>query len=449
MSADWQTLQDLGILASGETKLSVFEWANRTPTQGGAGRLKERFRAPLSNPGELRRTQAAVRFLAERSAVLEPLLRGSAWLGVERYAKTSLTALDHPNALFLWLDSWWSRWMQADTFDFVRASLMLARDLAGAAGEVADRLREAGPPALLATWLEEVATCLDAPALAALRQGPDVHRLSPPRLLALDRALRDDAFGPLLRLARLVYEIDALAAMAAATAENGLVFPEIVEGERPFVEAEGVYHPLLDRPVSNPFHLSSGTRLVFLTGPNMAGKSTYLRACGVAIFLAQLGMGVPARRLRFAPFDHIFTGIDTADDLRLGHSFFYREVRRVREAAEILAGGGSALMIFDEMFKGTNLKDASDACLAVLSGFASSRDSAFLVASHLAELAEPIEKLPGARFLQFGARVEDGVPAFDYRIGPGVSEQRLGMLILRRERVLALLGSLHDGGQAR
>ncbi len=449
MKIDWQTLQDLGILHPRGSQLSVFDWVNRTRTVGGGQRLKERFRAPLSDPAELRRTQEAVRFLASHPGLADPVLGGSAWTAAEHYGRTSFTPIDHPNALFLWLDSWWIRRLRADVFASIRASLALTQTLVRGAAHVAGEIRAADPPPLLAEWTAELEACLATPALAALARGPDVDRRSPPRVLRLDRALRDEDFRPLADLASLAYEIDALAAMALTTREGGLVFPEIVEGERPFVEGEAVYHPLLERPVANPLRVSPEARLSFLTGPNIAGKSTFLRASGVAVFLAHLGMGVPARSFRLVPFDCLFSGIDTEDNLRLGQSYFFREVRRVREAAEILSRGASAFMIFDELFRGTNLKDASDACLALLSGFAASRGSAFLVASHLAELAEPLQRLSGARFLQVGAELRDGVPAFDYRVSPGVSEQRLGMLILERERVLALLDGLQSASEPR
>lgn len=199
---------------------------------------------------------------------------------------------------------------------------------------------------------------------------------------------------------------------------------------------------MLDNPVGNPLRISPDERLIFLTGPNMAGKSTYLKAAGVAVYLAQLGMGVPARSFRLTPFDCLFSGINTTDNLRLGQSYFYREVRRVRDLTDILARRLTTLALFDEMFKGTNLKDASDACMAVLTGFSACDNSAFVVASHIAELAEGVDYLPGSRFLHFGAIAEDGHLVFDYRLRNGVSQQRLGMVILDREGVLAALAAL-------
>jgi DNA mismatch repair ATPase MutS len=442
MQVDWQTLQDLGLLYPAGKRASVFAWVNTTRTQGGEQRLRERFRRPLSGVEEIRETQRAVRFLGEHHWLLEPLLVGSAWVAVEQYARTFYTAVDHPNPLFRWLDSWWLRLMSRDVFDPVRAGLAASRTMVRLAGEALDGLRALGPPPLLAAWMDEVASLLAAPSVAALAGGREVHARFAPQVMAADHRLRAEEFAPLLALAKRVYEVDALCSLARATREHGLVFPEVLDGATPRVEADGLRHPLLDHPVANPLLVAHGSRLLFLTGPNMAGKSTYLKSAGIAVFMAQLGMGVPAASFRWTPFGCLFAGIDTTDNVRLGQSYFFREVGRVREIAEVLAGGTTAFVLFDELFKGTNLKDAADACLAVLSGFSGCAGSAFVVASHLAELAGPVGALDGVAFARFGAEVQDGEPVFRYQLEPGVSDQRLGMLILRRERVLDLLDGL-------
>ena len=442
MQIDWQTLQDLGILRSEGSQASLYDWANFTSTPRGADLLREHFRRPSSDAEELRRTQGAVAWLTEHALLFDPLLGRGAWTSVEHYLGSSITALDYPNRLVLWLDSWFTRYLHADLFREVEATLALIQSLVRHAGELEERIRSLQPPPLIAEWAGQLRTCIQAAELARIVSSRPVHRLRPPRVLSLDHALRRTEFAPLRELADLVYRIDVLRSHALATRRHSLVLPEILDGDTPFVEAAGLYHPLLDHPIANRLDISSDRQLIFLTGPNMAGKSTYLKATGVAVFLAQMGMGVPARQFRLAPFTSLFSGIDTTDNLRLGQSYFYREVRRVRDAADLLARGEQALVIFDEMFKGTNLKDASDACLEVLSAFAACSGSAFLVASHLAELAAGLRTLHGIRFLHFAGEVNDEQVRFDYQLREGVSEQRLGMLILERDGVLERLRRL-------
>jgi DNA mismatch repair ATPase MutS len=96
-------------------------------------------------------------------------------------------------------------------------------------------------------------------------------------------------------------------------------------------------------------------------------------------------------------------------------------------------------VIFDEVFKGTNVKDAFDACGAVVTGFARFRSSVFIVASHLVELVAPLTDVAGIAFAHFEAAIVDGEPRYDYRLRDGHSAQRLGMTLLEREGVTALL----------
>lgn len=442
MRVDWQTLDDLGILRASGYQASLYDWANFTSTSGGDLLLKERFRAPLTEIVAIRQSQAAVVWLSGHAGLFDPLLGGSAWLTVERYIQSSIAALQYPNRLILWLDSWWVRFLNNDLFREVSAALSLTQTLARHAAEVARSIEDVQLPERLAVWRDELRGCLAEPPLARLIASKEVHRLSPPGVLALDQMLRTVDFGPLKRLASLVYQIDALRSLALATRERRLVLPEVLEEGAPRLEADGLFHPLLDRPVKNSLRIDPDGRMLFLTGPNMAGKSTYLKSVGLALYLAQVGMGVPASVFRFTPFDCLFSGINTTDNLRLGQSYFYAEVRRVREVTDLLAQGHSAFVLFDEMFKGTNLKDASDACVAVLTGFTGCTNSAFMTASHIAELTTALEELDGVQFLQFGAEIVDGKPIFDYKVRPGVSEQRLGMLILEREGVMQRLKEL-------
>jgi DNA mismatch repair ATPase MutS len=105
----------------------------------------------------------------------------------------------------------------------------------------------------------------------------------------------------------------------------------------------------------------------------------------------------------------------------------------------VLASGARAFVIFDEVFKGTNVKDAFDACGTVVKGFARFPSSVFIVASHLVELVAPLTAVAVIRFAHFEAAIVDGEPRYDYRLRAGHSAQRLGMTLLEREGVTALL----------
>jgi DNA mismatch repair ATPase MutS len=205
------------------------------------------------------------------------------------------------------------------------------------------------------------------------------------------------------------------------------------------LDAEGVYHPFVTEPVKNPVRLSGGEPLLFLTGPNMAGKTTYLRSVAIVVWLAQVGMGVPATRVRLTPVEALFTSLNPADNLRAGLSYFLVEVMRVKAAATILAEGRRALVIFDEVFKGTNVRDALDASAQVILGFARSRRSGCIFSSHLSELFDTLKTNRAIKYCYFDGELVDGAPRYGYRLREGISDKRFGLHLLMQAQVPELL----------
>jgi len=117
---------------------------------------------------------------------------------------------------------------------------------------------------------------------------------------------------------------------------------------------------------------------------------------------------------------------------------------RVREVATVLVEGRRILALFDEVFKGTNVKDALDASSMVVKGFSRARRSGFVFASHLTELAEDLQEEASVRFVHFDGEVENGRARYEFRLKPGVSSQRLGLHLLRQEGVPDLLAAIQE-----
>jgi hypothetical protein len=182
MRVDWQTLHDLGILQPEGHQASLYEWADCTCTAGGAQLLRERFRQPLSDITELRATQEAVVWISEHTDLFSSLLGGSAWRSMDRYTESSIVALEYPNRVFLWLDSWWVRYLNADLYREVAAALALAQTLVRYAAAILESVQAELLPPMLRAWHARLADCLGTPALEQLRTGGDVHRLRPPRV---------------------------------------------------------------------------------------------------------------------------------------------------------------------------------------------------------------------------------------------------------------------------
>ncbi|NNK63664.1 MAG: hypothetical protein HKO98_10720 [Gemmatimonadetes bacterium] len=407
----------------------VRESLDRTRSKAGREALRRRFARPLSDARQIRDVQDA---LAALRAMDRPLRADDRIMeGARRYVQSNVV-LARGSRMRMWVSEGWYRFRYADIVRELAAGRNAVHLLLRLASGVVERLRTGDPPRLLAERADRMQGHADA-LRAAVRMKP---------LLWVDRSLRGDAKEAILELIDLLGDVDALQAMAVVGGDAGWSRPEVIEGEGVVIEAEAAVHPLLPEAAPNPIHLGGAGSLVFLTGPNMAGKTTYLRTVALTVYLAQLGMNVPARSMRFTPVGSLFTSLNPVDDLREGVSYFYAEVLRVKEAATLLAEGEPTLLLFDEVFRGTNLKDALEASAHVIRGFADATNGVSVFSSHLSELSEDLADHPAVRFRRFNGAIADGRPTFDFRIEDGVSDQRFGMLLLRHARVPELIARL-------
>jgi hypothetical protein len=234
------------------------------------------------------------------------------------------------------------------------------------------------------------------------------------------------------RWLRAVGTLEALVALATYTYENpDAVFPEVVGGPGGFA-AEALGHPLLprDRCVANDVLLTGERRLLMVSGSNMAGKSTLLRAVGVNAVLALAGAPVRARRLRLGPCI-VGATLRVQDSLRAGRSRFYAEALRVRQLLDLATGPVPLLFLLDELFQGTSSHDRGIGAGAVLQTLLD-RGAVGLVTTHDLALTEIADRLvPYAVNVHFTDHATDGTLAFDYRLRDGIVPTSNGLALLR------------------
>jgi DNA mismatch repair ATPase MutS len=169
----------------------------------------------------------------------------------------------------------------------------------------------------------------------------------------------------------------------------------------------------------------------------MAGMSTFMKAVSIAYYLAQMGFPVPVAKMTFTPVDGIFTSINVPDDISQGYSHFYAEVLRVKGIAEKVAEGLNLFIIFDELFKGTNVKDAYDATLAVTDAYASHRNCLYIISTHIVEVGPALsEKCGNVQFRFLSAQMDGNRLVYPYKLADGISADRHGMTIIMNERIL-------------
>ncbi|MBL4685744.1 MAG: DNA mismatch repair protein MutS [Nannocystaceae bacterium] len=215
-------------------------------------------------------------------------------------------------------------------------------------------------------------------------------------------------------------ELEALASLSAYAFEReNDVFPEFIEGP-PCIDGQGLGHPLLaaDVCICNPVTLGPDRRALMISGSNMSGKSTYLRAVGVAVVLAQAGAPVYADYLRLTPL-RVGATLRVQDSLQAGASRFFAEIKRLRTVMDVAHEGPGLLFLLDEILHGTNSHDRRLGAEAVLAGLIK-RDAIGLVTTHDLALAQAAEAMPAVvDNVHFADEIIDGKLVFDYRMKPG------------------------------
>jgi DNA mismatch repair ATPase MutS len=209
------------------------------------------------------------------------------------------------------------------------------------------------------------------------------------------------------------------------------VIPEFSQAS-PCFEAEGLAHPLLPEhdAVRNDVCFGEGLRVFIISGPNMAGKSTFVRAVGINAVLAQCGAPVRARGLRLSPLA-VGASICVLDSLQGGISHFYAEIRRLKQIVDLTEGSVAVLFLLDEFLQGTNSHDRRRGAEAMVHSLVE-RGAIGLVTTHDLALAEIAGELgPRAANAHFEDRLEYGKLVFDYRLQPGIVQTSNALDLMR------------------
>jgi hypothetical protein len=241
--------------------------------------------------------------------------------------------------------------------------------------------------------------------------------------------------GPAVaRWLRAVGEAEALSSLASHAYDNPLdVYPTIDSGPIHFA-AVGLGHPLIARGkcVVNDVALGgeSGPRVLMVSGSNMSGKSTLLRAVGVNTVLALAGSVIRATSLSLTPVS-LGATMRVQDSLQAGRSRFFAEVTKVRQLLDIASSGGPPLVfLLDELFSGTNSADRVAGAEGVIRALVDAGSVGF-VTTHDLSLTAVTERLPGAVNVHFRDDFESGELRFDYTMRPGVVEHGNGLALMR------------------
>ena len=437
-TTDKQTQEDLNIYGKQGTD-SILSLFNRTSTLNGARILEEMFNYPLSDAEAINKRSGAISYLKAIQAVFpfsselfdqaEPYLANTderTKLSAERPSLekkiTSLVANDADYKLIV---------------NGISALIEIASVLKGLLNNT---LLKEGSPFKNDPETLNISGLLKAEPISLLLQENSKSRFSREKQAHFDMLLRFRHRETIQRVLKYIYQFDVYITVAKVATERNFIFPKALPREQHTIGVDSFYHPQLKNAVPNTLVITPDSNVVFLTGANMAGKSTFMKSLGIAMYLAHMGFPVAAKKMEFSVLDGIYTTINLPDNLGIGASHFYAEVLRIKKMAKELSTGKNIFVIFDELFRGTNVKDAYEATIAVTTGFAKKRNSMFIISTHIIEAGEVLkERCANISFKYLPTRMNGTNPVYTYTLETGITDDRHGMIIINNEGILELL----------
>ena len=431
-TTDQQTLDDLNIFGNHGSD-SVYQIFNHTSTRGGAALLEEMFRYPLSDHQVINHRSGIIAHFASKQTPFP--FAAADFDAAEPYLdntdeRTRLSAQEHSVSQ--------------------KISSMIAADAATVA-------IHNGITSLVAVLkgMKEFIALMDIPAghpysadKSAIAKLLSEDGLAPVFVLPAKSKINYTEFDTLFRfryreLIRKIlcycYELDVYMAVAKVALQRNFVFPVALPQNQHRLSLRDVSHPQVKNAISNTIEANPDSNVIFLTGANMAGKSTFMKSVTIALYLAHMGFPVAASAMEFSVLDGIYTTINLPDDLGMGASHFYAEVLRAKKVANELISK-KLFIVFDELFRGTNVKDACEATIAFTEAFARKRSSIFVISTHIIEAGEVLkEKCSNINFVFLPTKMNGTAPVYSYKLEKGLTADRHGMIIINNEGILEIL----------
>ncbi len=212
-------------------------------------------------------------------------------------------------------------------------------------------------------------------------------------------------------------------------------FPKIGTSQ---LSLSSFYHPALKNPIENSF--DSNSNVILLTGPNMSGKSTLLKAISLCIYLGHVGFAIPALKAEIPLFHNFAIHINHRDNLLNGYSHFMTEVKNLKNIALKAANNENCFAVFDELFNGTNAEDAFDIISTTLTGLTQFNKSIFFISSHLQQLKE-IDEVSNKNVSSYyiDCVLKNQTPTFTYKLKKGWSDIKVGKILFEKEGLVDIL----------
>ncbi len=437
MQIDKITINDLSIFHPEEDQ-SVFYHLNFTQTNGGRVYLRYLLSHPLNSIDAIKATQKTIQHL---TTVLDqwPISPSNGTIMVlEKYYESPIDL--YPKIPEI-VNSFFYRFFHQADFSLTLFTVQHAIDFAKGMHSIAQLSKSIETEGQLSIIAARINQFLDNTIIREMIT-QDKNNMSNTKVLIYANYIRFQFKKGITELIELHGKLDAYLSLAKAGRKYNFNFPNFTETNEPHFHTEGLFHFMLTKPIAYSIDLSKKENFLFLTGANMAGKSTFIKAVGIALYLAHIGMGVPALNMNLCFFDGVISNIQVTDNIAKGESFFFNEVQRIKNTIERVNDGKKWMILIDELFKGTNQQDAVKCSTTVIEGLRKMSNALFILSTHLYEIGEPLQQYANIQFRYFETAVQNDQLLFSYHLKNGVSNDRLGYLILKREGVVSLLEKL-------
>src|SRR2546430_5596128 len=412
MDIDITTYNDLSLFHH-EEEFSVFHKLNFTKTSSGKFWLQKFFNDPFSDVKRIEETQQIIALINSKIREWPSSVTNGTIMVMERFYDSAIDTIpDSANGL----NAITYKVLHTPDFSLVRYSLTHFADFIRGFNKIVGLLETEELPASLKLFLNRAKGLLGHQLLAKLAETDAAKKLSSRQTLLFGNYILYRFKQHAQELINIYGRLDAWQAMATAMQHHQLFFPTFVQQSTPYIDARELYHILLPKPIPYDVHLSKDSNFIFLTGANMAGKSTFIKAVGTAVFLAHLGMGVPARQMKLSLFDGILSNINVVDNIAKGESYFFNEVQRIKNTILKINDGRKWLVLIDELFKGTNMLDAMKCSSTVIKGLIKIKSSLFILSTHLYEIGEELKMYPNISFKYFETNVIGDQLVFSYQL---------------------------------
>jgi DNA mismatch repair ATPase MutS len=438
MQIDKITFNDISVFHA-EEEFSIFHKLNFTKTIGGKEWLRRFFTEPHGDLKRIIGTQNIIKTFLNHIDDWPPEITNGTIIVMDKFYDYNLDPIPANSNAVTGLSY---KLLHSADYSMVKYSVKHFADFFRGIFKILRLFIDVELPANLHYYIERMAKVIAEVPLQRLAQRDPTQNFTLDENLFYGYHLKVTYRTSVQELMDIYSRLEAWYSMAVAVKTFDLHFPQFIDQEQPYLEAGGLYHVLLQQPVAYDLVMDPAQNFVFLTGANMAGKSTLIKSVGAAVFLAHIGLGVPAKHMRLTVFDGLLSNINVADNISKGESYFFNEVQRIKNTIYKINNGKKWLVLIDELFKGTNVQDAMKCSLAVIKGLIKIKNSLFILSTHLYEIGDELKTFPNISFKYFETTVTDDQLAFSYQLKEGISNDRIGYVILKREKVVEMLEKL-------